>query len=108
MAERVAFARIESCGDKNEFGTEYLRRRQQLLLETREDFLTTGIGWQRTIQGRAFPGSRAGLVGPTGPRIPGMLVRAEEEHAGVLVKDVLRAIAVMHVPIDDQHAFETV
>ena len=33
---------------------------------------------------------------------------AEEEHTAVLIKDVLRAVAVMHVPIDDEHLVRAV
>ena len=50
----------------------------------------------------------AGLVGAPGSGIERPLVGAEEEHRGVLVKDVLRAVAVVHVPIHDQHASHAV
>jgi hypothetical protein len=33
---------------------------------------------------------------------------AEEEDAGILVEDVLGAVAVVHVPIGDEHAFDAV
>ncbi len=44
-------------------------------------------------------------------RVPGAgierhLVRRGEQHAGVLVEDVLRAVAVVHVEVDDRHPVE--
>ena len=36
------------------------------------------------------------------------MVRAEVEHRAVFIEDVLRAVAVMHVPIDDQHLAQMV
>ncbi len=44
-------------------------------------------------------GARAG--------IPGILMRAEEKDRAVGIKNILRAVAVMHVPIGDQHALDT-
>ena len=45
----------------------------------------------------------AGFLGGAGIGIPGRLVGAEEEDGTVGVERVLRAIAVVHVPIGDQH-----
>jgi hypothetical protein len=36
-----------------------------------------------------------------------MAVNAEEEHRGIREEDVLRAIAVVNIPIDDEDAFQT-
>ena len=43
-----------------------------------------------------------------GARIVRKLMRAEKEDGGIVFKAVLRPVAVMHVPIDDQHAGEPV
>ena len=37
-----------------------------------------------------------------------ILVRAEKENGRIIFKRVLGSVAVMHVPIHDQHALETV
>ena len=36
-----------------------------------------------------------------------ILVRAEKQDGGIVLKRVLRAVPVMHVPVHDQHARET-
>src|SRR5690606_35576277 len=50
----------------------------------------------------------AGLVLGPGAWIERHLVRRAIEHAWIVPEDVLRAIAVMHVPIDDSDALGTV
>ena len=37
-----------------------------------------------------------------------ILVRAEEENRRILVKAMLRTVSVMHIPVDDEHAAQTV
>ena len=46
------------------------------------------------------------LVLGTGARIEGPAVDREEPDVGILPEGVLSAVAVVHVPIDDQHAVE--
>ena len=41
-------------------------------------------------------------------RIPRMLMRVEEQDRTIVPEDFLGAVAVMHIPIDDQHALDPV
>ena len=49
---------------------------------------------------------RPAIVGRAGARIPRPLVHRDEPDARVVLDQRLRAVAVMHVPVDDQHAIE--
>src|SRR5439155_5211131 len=44
----------------------------------------------------------------TGARVPGPLVHGDEVHAGLALDERLRAVAMVHVPVDDENALETV
>ena len=57
-----------------------------------------------TRRAQAVAGAR--FVGRAGARIKRPAVDRKKSHAAVGVKHVLRAVAVVHVPIDDQHAVE--
>ena len=45
----------------------------------------------------------ARLGGPARPRVQRRLVRRDVQHPRVVVEDVLGAVAVVHVPVDDGH-----
>ena len=59
---------------------------------------------QREVEGEARlpPGRRPRRGGPV-PGIERMLVGRDVEHVGVVPEDLLGAVAVVHVPVDDQH-----
>src|SRR5690349_19977452 len=65
-----------------------------------------GIHWHADRQSFSCPFSP--FVGPPRSRIMRVLMRAEEQHRAIAVKAVLGAVAVMHVPIDDQHPGDVV
>ena len=58
---------------------------------------------KRTVQCRALAFPFAGLVGGAGAGIPGRLMRAEVEDRSIAIEDILRAVTVVDVPIDDRH-----
>src|SRR6185436_11220726 len=62
----------------------------------------------RYIQLRAERFTRAGFCGTAGSGIGAVVMGIEDEYGVVFVKGVLRAVAVMVVPIDDQHSFHTI
>ena len=45
----------------------------------------------------------ADLAGPSGARIEGVLMGRDVQHVGIVPEDRLRAVAVMHVPVHDEH-----
>ena len=54
------------------------------------------------------PVAVADLVERAGAGIERIAVRGDVQHAGIAREDVLRAVAVVDVPIDDQHPLEAV
>ena len=50
---------------------------------------------------------RAAILGGTGARVPRPLMHADEANAGILLHQLLRAIAVVHVPVNDQYTLGT-
>ncbi len=100
-SERVAFPGVESGGNEEEFGLEFVQGRKKGFAEGGEDFRPSGPGGEGAVED--FPGAPAlpGFRGVAGAGIPGGLVGGEKEHGAVGVKDLLGAVAVMHVPIHD-------
>src|SRR5258708_37284001 len=94
VAEWITGTRIEPCGDEDELRAELFHRRQELFLKGGEDFRAARACRQRAIQRGPLPRADAGLAGMACARVPRRLVRAEEKDGAILVKDILRAIAV--------------
>ena len=61
------------------------------------------MGWEGNVDRRAVAALGAHFCGRACAGIEGELVRAEEEHIGVVIEDVLGAVAVVHVEIHDEH-----
>ena len=108
LPQRVAQSRIEPCGNQDKLGPEFFRGGQELFLECCEDSGAAGPGGKRAVDRRAETGAGACLIGAPRAGIPRRLVRAEKEHRAIGVKDILRPVAVVHVPIDDQCPREAV
>ena len=108
LAERVSQARVEPCRDHDELGSERSGRGQQPVAERAQDLFAAGVRRERAIDGRVGPRARAGFVAHASAGIPRRLVRAKEQDGRVLVEDILRAVAVMHVPVHDQDALQAV
>ncbi len=107
-AERVAAAGIEAGGDQNEIGAEGFHARREVLTESAGYFRAAGTGGERAIERELLPCPLTGFARRSCSRIPGRLVRAEEEDGGIGVEDVLRAVTVVHVPIGDGDALDSV
>src|SRR5439155_8871295 len=87
---------------RSEFGTDVLQRglKHSLL------FISDGVGLDRDIHSSAEPAAVAGFTAGTGSRIPRVLVHREEKDARISVKNSLRSIAMMHIPVDNGDSFD--
>ena len=105
-AERIAGERIESGRDQHEIRDESGRR---------------GVDRARGARRRRRPARRPARIGtfqtlPCGPRssaapvpgIPRPLVHRHEMNVRLVLDERLRSVAVVHVPIDDEHALGAV
>src|SRR6478736_6486224 len=88
---------IESGGDDDELRPEGVERREDSVLEGFAEFGAGVAGRKRRVEDVADTGFAHG----TGARKQRHLMGRRVEHARIGVEDFLRAVAVMHVEIDD-------
>ncbi len=103
IAERIAIMRVEARGDDDEIGAERLQARQDRLREGfAERFAAVARAQRRVDDLIVLPAfaSRAGAG------IERHLMGRGVHDAAIAPEDVLRAIAVVHVEIDDGDALE--
>ena len=53
-------------------------------------------------------GAAAGFINVPGPRVKGVLMGGDVHHLRIVIEDVLRAVAVVHVKVNDEYAFQLV
>ena len=87
---------------EDRLGRERLDGGQQLVLPGRDERLVAASGRQRPVVLRARGGARAGLATGSGARVVRGLVRRRVAEGRIGVEDRLRAVAVVHVPVDDR------
>src|SRR6185369_3059196 len=106
LPERIATVRVKTSRDDD-----------QIRSETRRHFIKRGFkpalvfGSRRgraqgQVQRVTQTASGSLLAARPGSGIPRILMRREKVNARIVVKDSLRAVAVMDVPIDDRDAFD--
>ena len=91
--------RIESSGDEEQVGREIVERRQYLGEIGLAHRRPAAPRLQRAVDDIAH----AGLAGVTGAGKQRHFVARGIKDAGIVLEDILRPIAVMHVEIDDRH-----
>ena len=107
--ERIGAAAVEAGGHDDQLGLELAERRQHHALEGGEIGAGAGARRQRNVEVVAGAGAGAVLLDPAGvQRKEPILMDRHGEHRRVLVEGLLRAVAVMHVPIDRGDAPEPV
>ena len=103
-ADRVLSVRVETGADQHQLWPTALGRVGQHRLEAREVLAASGAELQRQVEDRSETFSFSGFFRVAGAGIKRGAMCREEMNLAVLVEDVLRAVAVMHVPIDDQNS----
>ena len=99
---------VETRRKKQELRIESLQRRKDLVAEIPQIGLLAGAGRQRNVYRVSLPSANPRLAPRTGPRIERILVKAYEKDRRVVLKNMLRAISVMDIPIKNCHSFPTV
>ena len=95
--------RVEAGRHQEQLRVEPLDRRHDPLVERQEVLLVAGAGAQWNVHGRV-----ALFVRPAGSGIEGPLVQRDEEHRVVRPEDLLRAVPVMNVVVDDRDSADAV
>src|SRR5262245_49192314 len=106
--QRIILVRIESGRNEDELRLELVCRRDERFEKDRMVVVVVPSGFHRYINGISLTGSLAPLGGPAGTRVVRKLVGAEKEDRRIVLETVLCGIAVMDIPVDDQHALQTV
>lgn len=70
--------------------------------------VATRSGRKRQVDGKAGSRPASHLVNPSAPRVERKLVQRQVEDIGILFKEVLGAVAVMNVKINDGHSLSAV
>src|SRR5262245_14808225 len=109
-ADRVETVSIEAGAEEHEFGLGRLGRGFDGSRGLVPVFAARGAVADRNVEGRAQAWAVTGLVGGAGAWIESLAVavNAQEENTRVVVEDVLRAVAVVDVPVDDEHPLNPV
>src|SRR5687768_9001805 len=106
LAQRISEVRIKTRRDDDQVGTKVTRHLIQGGFKASLVFDRRRGRAQWKIQRVSKSTSSALLATRAGTRIPGILVRRKEEDCSIAVEDSLRAVAVMHVPVDDRHLLD--
>src|SRR6185437_16248456 len=104
IRQRVAQMGVESRRDEKEIGTELFQRRKRARFERHTQFAPARARRQWKIDDVAV---RAALLAASRSRIKGHLMRGYIKRIRIVPENVLRAIAVVHVEIDDGDAMES-
>src|SRR5919112_6148438 len=99
--QQVVCVGVESCGDQGHPGPELPQHGQEDPAESTSIEVLAGTSRQRHVDREARPFSSPHFTCFTSPWIEGTLMHREVEDAGVPVEDVLGAVAVVHIPVQD-------
>src|SRR2546423_8082064 len=98
-AQRIASERIETSGDQDQIGNEAGGSDVDTSLECIDVFLALSTGGHRDIpDGAIWPA----IFRCTSSGIPRPLMHRDEVDVGLILDQRLGAVAVMHVPVDDE------
>src|SRR5688572_14697773 len=94
LAERIVTQAVEPRGDQDEARREIVERGVQLALEELAELPSRGAGGERNVPRGTHTIARTSLLPRARSRIPRILMKGHEVDGRVVVKDVLRAVAV--------------
>ena len=101
--EGVGAVGVEAGGNDEEIGGEGLQGRQALSLPGGAEGVATLAGGQRKVDHVV---GHTGFMGGAGAGVAGGLVAGDVEEIGIGLEDMLGAVAVVDVEIDDRDALE--
>ena len=99
---------VKTGGDDDKLWFELIYLRQYFLHESRFIVPVVVAGGHGAIQGGAFASANAGFPVGASAGVKGVLMGADVQHRGVLFKGMLGAVAMMHIPIEDQRLVNAV
>src|SRR5215216_1146751 len=103
--KQVVYVGVETGRDQDRLGPELSQHGQENPGENRRIEVFPRTSRQRYVSREAQPFPFPHLAGPARPRVEGTLMYREVKDAGVTVEDILGAVAVVHVPVQDGDPF---
>ena len=94
---------VKSGRNENTFRLKVFGGRDQDLLEYVAILLIPLSSRERHIDGQTFPLTCPGFRRPARPGLKWGLVGAKKKDSGIIIEGLLRAIAVVHIPIHNHH-----
>ena len=104
IGERVVTVGIEPGRHEHPGRLEPVDGRSNDFVDGRQGDVAGRAGWQRHVHRQTRSTGTTRFCGVTRARIRRPLVQGGIENAGVVPEDVLRSVAVVHVPVDDRDA----
>ena len=105
-AERVALVGIEAGGEDDQLRGERPYLRHNEAFGCGQVLGIPAAGGQRHVQGVTLARADTALACRPGAGIERILMNGQVVHRGAAIEDVLGAVAVVYVGIEDQHALE--
>jgi hypothetical protein len=103
-AQRIVAVSIEPGRHQQQVGAVGIGNGLQQLVEDRRELGIAASLCERHVDGMARARTGADLVGAARARVERVSVRAEVQHVAAVIERVLRAVAVVDVPVHDEHA----
>ena len=107
-AEQVALLRVKTRADENEVRAKPGGGGHEAIPQGSEELLIGGADRQRDVHRGSLSVASAGIPGCARAGVGAVMMGAEVKNAPVVVKNILRPVAVMVVPVHDQDAVQTV
>ncbi len=104
-SDGIAPVGVVAGRDEDHLGAEPQHAGREDAPKGRAEGVVAGAGGEGKVDRGAAPAPVARLVRCAGAGVERVLVRADEEHVRVLVEDLLGAVAVVHVDVEDDEAF---
>src|SRR5262249_25136446 len=97
---------VKAGGNDHQVGSEFRRDLFDGRIESAPLIARRGHGSQRYIQVVTTTPPLSRFSAGTGTRIPWILMHRKVEDRRIVVEDALRAVTVMHVPVEDRDALD--
>ena len=106
--QRIASPRIKSGRNDQQVGRKLSLNHFQSIDESLMMRASRGSFAERNVQCSPFALASAGLTRSAGSRIERMLMRRKIKDRRIVIENVLSAVAVMYIPVDDKYSFRAI
>src|SRR5205823_432438 len=87
-------------------GLKLFRGGHEFIYYSSQNLLPSGPGRKWEVHGETLTRTLTRFIGPARSGIKRPLMSAEKQYRRIGIEDILRAVAVVHIPVYDQHLFQ--